>query len=44
MKRIAPDLTIGGRAVTTELAGHLVDRHLPFNQTVEATTIGEGKL
>jgi hypothetical protein len=39
--RITPYLAIDRRPVTTELARHLIDRHLPFNQTVEATTIGE---
>src|SRR5215467_6176521 len=44
MERIAPDLTIDGRAVTTELAGHLGDRHLALDKMMKATTIGDGQL
>jgi hypothetical protein len=43
-ERVAPDLAIDGRAVTTELAGHLVDRHLAFNEMMKTPSIGEGEL
>jgi hypothetical protein len=44
MKRVAPDFAIDCRTVATELAGHLVDRHLAFYKLMKATTIGEGEL
>ncbi|ENN86839.1 hypothetical protein RHSP_31524 [Rhizobium freirei PRF 81] len=44
MERIASDLTVDGRAVTPELAGHLIDRNLALDKVMKAPPIGEGQL
>ena len=41
---LRPDFAIDGRAVTTELAGQLVDRNLALDQVMKTPSIGEGLL
>ncbi|MBB3386999.1 hypothetical protein FHX12_005700 [Rhizobium sp. BK609] len=44
MKSVAPDLAIDRRAMPTDLACHLVDRHLALDQVMKTPSIGEGQL
>ncbi|MBB6222686.1 hypothetical protein GGE66_003671 [Rhizobium leguminosarum] len=44
MKRIAPDLAIDRRTVSSELARHLIDRHLTFDKLVQTASIGKRQL
>lgn len=41
MEHIALDLTIDGRTMAPELAGHLVDRNLALDKVMKAPSIGE---
>lgn len=44
MKRIAPDLAIDRRSVPSELARHLIDRHLTFDNLVQPASVGKRQL
>ena len=42
MKRVAPDFAIDGRAVTTELAGHLIDWNFALDQVMKTPVDRQG--